>query len=445
MTPETRSPGPGRWHYGWAVIGSAAGASAFGGLLGVLRALSYSPPAWGYAATSGFAGAAALALGIKALRRYGSSEPSGLLSLSRRSVKTVFAIAAASQVALVGIYGHLRSFRDVTDFVRVGTSYGRVWGIDPAHLTRLGYDGQFFFFIALRPGSLPAGGFDDVAMRYGRILYPALTFMASAGRPALVPWALLAVNVVAISLTVVLLSRVLSRPGMHPGLAWLPVVFAGETLPLFRDLSDPLAVLWIALAIWGVSSRRWAVVTAACALGMLTRETMLGVIVAVATYLVVDGRRWDAARHVVLALLPFATWRLLLLFWLGSPGITENIHAQFGDFNSDALTLLAFDLVFGLIPTLVLGALAVMRLRDKESRVDPLQLVAAICALGFVALFILKPRDHWADPWGALRDAAPVVVLMPVLIAHSRVSAYAKVAITLMIVATPLFLIAARS
>jgi len=75
VTPETSSPGPGRWHYGWAIIGSAAGAFAFGGFLGVSRALSYNPPAWGYAAISAFAGAAALGLAIKAMRRYGSPKP----------------------------------------------------------------------------------------------------------------------------------------------------------------------------------------------------------------------------------------------------------------------------------------------------------------------------------------------------------------------------------
>ena len=74
MTAETRSPGPGRPRYGWAVIGSAACACAFGGFLGALRALSYSPPAWGYVAICGLAIAAAVALGFMALRRYGSPQ-----------------------------------------------------------------------------------------------------------------------------------------------------------------------------------------------------------------------------------------------------------------------------------------------------------------------------------------------------------------------------------
>jgi len=58
---------------GWAVIGAAAAAFVLGAILGVSRALSYDPPAWGYAVISAVAGLAALALAIKALRKYGSA------------------------------------------------------------------------------------------------------------------------------------------------------------------------------------------------------------------------------------------------------------------------------------------------------------------------------------------------------------------------------------
>lgn len=73
--PDTsKNPGPrsGRWHHGWALIGAAAAAFALGGILGVSRALSYDPPAWGYVAISAVSGLAAGVLSIKALRNYGS-------------------------------------------------------------------------------------------------------------------------------------------------------------------------------------------------------------------------------------------------------------------------------------------------------------------------------------------------------------------------------------
>ena len=66
-----------------------------------------------------------------------------------------------------------------------------------------GYDGQFFYRLALRPWQLGVGPFDgirlDTPFRSGRIAYPALAWVLSlGGRPVLVPLALVLVNIAAV-------------------------------------------------------------------------------------------------------------------------------------------------------------------------------------------------------------------------------------------------------
>src|SRR5512135_2549533 len=98
-------------------------------------------------------------------------------------------------VCLLYVMGVLiRSGGDPLAFVLLGTrfSQGNPQGSE-------GYDGQFAYQIALRP--LEAAPYLDVpAYRYQRILNPLSARLLAFGRPELIPWALIAVNVAAIGL-----------------------------------------------------------------------------------------------------------------------------------------------------------------------------------------------------------------------------------------------------
>ena len=64
-----------------------------------------------------------------------------------------------------------------------------------------GYDGQFFYRLALNPLNfhhIAYGITMDRSYRYMRIGYPALTWLVSAGQHTLVPVMLVAVNIAAI-------------------------------------------------------------------------------------------------------------------------------------------------------------------------------------------------------------------------------------------------------
>ncbi len=64
-----------------------------------------------------------------------------------------------------------------------------------------GYDGQFFYRLALNPVNFSRTAYGitmDRPYRYMRIGYPALTWLVSAGQHFLVPVMLVAVNIAAI-------------------------------------------------------------------------------------------------------------------------------------------------------------------------------------------------------------------------------------------------------
>ena len=61
-----------------------------------------------------------------------------------------------------------------------------------------GYDGQFYYRIALAPFNFHHTAFGiqmDTLSRFERIAYPVLAWLAAAGRSPLVPWSLVIVNV----------------------------------------------------------------------------------------------------------------------------------------------------------------------------------------------------------------------------------------------------------
>ena len=115
-----------------------------------------------------------------------------------------------------------------------------------------GYDGQFFYYMALDPASA-AEYVDAPGYRFGRIGYPALARGLAAAQPGAIPWTLLLVNVLAVGAGTFLLARFLRDRGVSP---WFAILFGtapGLFVAVSRDLSEPLAY---ALAIAGIAAAR---------------------------------------------------------------------------------------------------------------------------------------------------------------------------------------------
>lgn len=142
------------------------------------------------------------------------------------------------------------------------------------------FDGQFFYRVAADPLSderISHGiEFDLPALRASRIGYPLVAwFLSAGGRPALLPWGLLAANVLAVGLVCWAAGSMAADHGRSPRWGWL---VAGQ-LGFVYSLSFDLAELWACgLGIAGlvlVGRRRAVLGAVLLAAAPLCRESAL--------------------------------------------------------------------------------------------------------------------------------------------------------------------------
>lgn len=229
----------------------------------------------------------------------------------------------------------LRYNGDPLIFALVGTQYSQG---DPEGAQ--GYDGQFAYFIAR---DLPGGcqHCDVPAYRYQRILYPLLAWGLAFGRPDVVPWTLIGVNVAALVAGTYFTERLLAARGASRWYALGYGLYGGLVAGLRLDLTEPLAYGLVQGALWswdrwesgirdqGAGSKRWVgfrqgtclVCCLLLVLAAFAKETTLVVAAGLFLYLALE-RRWREATLLGLAVgAPFAAWQGVLWVWLGSPGV----------------------------------------------------------------------------------------------------------------------------
>jgi hypothetical protein len=217
---------------------------------------------------------------------------------------------------------------DITRFVLVGRHFVTPSQLPPgvAVSPTYGYDGQFFYRLALNPLNFAHTAYGiriDRPYRYMRIGYPWLTWLTSLGQHVLVPAMLVAVNVAAIG-AIGYLGGVFARQGGRNALVGLllPAYF-GLLTSLARDTAEPLSVVCLLGGLLAVRARRPVLAGLLLAYGALTRETVMVAVAALAIVRVVGlirGRarpgRGDLAW--VLPAVAFTIWQVVIKLAVGS-------------------------------------------------------------------------------------------------------------------------------
>lgn len=224
------------------------------------------------------------------------------------------AVVGAAYLLLLGLFV-LRHEYGVIDFVHLGTAWS-VGGSPENH----GYDGQHFYRLARDPLTAYQE-MDSAPFRYQRILYPLIVRLVTAGQEPLLPFALLAVNWVAVVVGVEIVSALLRSHGRS---AWysLPYgLYFGQMTAFTFDLAEPAAYALVCLAIWLAERGRIVPAAASFGLATLTRETTtLFVLAYVASALV--RRRWrDAFWLGLLGVLPLVCWLLMIVLIFDQTGL----------------------------------------------------------------------------------------------------------------------------
>ncbi len=212
---------------------------------------------------------------------------------------------------------------DISAFIMLGNHFANAAQLPRGvHLqATYGYDGQFFYRLALDPANLRHTAFGitmDQPYRYTRIGYPALTWLTSLGQHQFVPFALVVVNILAIAGLGVLGGLFARQSGRHALWGLLLPAYFGLLTSLGRDTAEPLAAACLLGGMLAYRRRRPVLATLLFAYGALTRETVLVVPASIAIIRLAQMARRRARPGTddltwVVPMATFAGWQLVVL------------------------------------------------------------------------------------------------------------------------------------
>jgi len=241
------------------------------------------------------------------------------------------------------LYGLVIAYRltifgfDPTPFIVIGTQTSRAEQL-PIPVLRYagdGYDGQYYFRLALDPFTSHRTAFgiplDWPAYRQQRILYPALAYALSLGRARWVPWTMILVNYLAIcalGFTAGLFACALGRDAV-----WGLVIpfYPGLLFSLNRDLTEVLALSLAVAALYLLHRGKIFVGAFTLALAILAREIIVllaGTLLVAWAWRMLRGQaRWSEGACLMIPLAAFATWQVWLFATWGNFAATSQAYA----------------------------------------------------------------------------------------------------------------------
>ncbi len=295
----------------------------------------------------------------------------------------------------------------------------------PAGLTvyREGYDGQFYYRLALAPFSnsprVHGIRFDGGAYRQQRIAYPLAAWLLSVGRPEWAPLALLGVNFLALLALAGLAGSIAQALGRHAGWGLLVALYPGFLLSLSRDTPEIVEGAGLLLAILALLRERWVLLATGLSFAVLAKETALGAALVLAGWGAwrslaqqnpgagVRARRSAALLAGLAPVLVYAGWQIVLRLRWGVWPLAQgsgNIGMPFAallEFAQNAWSWNSPQAVgwrFGLLYLGVYAVLVVISLRRVRG-------IAPIgwAWLAYTALAVCLSGMVWCEEWAFLR------------------------------------------
>jgi hypothetical protein len=184
---------------------------------------------------------------------------------------------------------------DVTRFIDVGSAFAQAHQVPRgiAVVPGSGYDGQFYYRLALDPANLHRTAYGitlDNGYRLQRITYPLLAWLLAAGQSSAVPYSLVAVNLLAL-VALAWLAALLARDcGRRAAWGLLAAGYFGFLFSLGRDLTEICEACFVLAGLLVLRRGRPGWAGLALTAAVLSRETAL---------VVVAGIGLVAARDVV--------------------------------------------------------------------------------------------------------------------------------------------------
>lgn len=220
---------------------------------------------------------------------------------------------------------NLHPHYDITTFIVAGDAFveaGETPGDVHVFADSHGYDGQFFYRLALDPFSRVASEhgvrLDNPSFRQQRIGYPLIVRALSMGQPGAVPWVMVLVNFVALAALTWLGALIALHFGRPAWLGLAFVLYPGLAFSYVRDLAEILTAAWLLAGILSALRGRHLMAALLMSAAVATRETALLVPAAMGMVLLARfiGERDLRTHPWPLYLLPLATY-LGIALWVG--------------------------------------------------------------------------------------------------------------------------------
>lgn len=236
------------------------------------------------------------------------------------------ALAALGGVAFVLLRLFVVAKGDLSRFVLAGSHFvDRAKAPRGLHVFPSGYDGQFYYRLALDPLDLARTAFGitlDSPFRVQRIGLSAISWLASGGQHPLVVDAEVAVNLAALVSLAALGGVIAKDAGRHAGWGLLVAGYWGFLFSIGRDLPEVVASVFLIGAMVALRRERGVLSGLLFAGAVLTIETTLDAVLAIGLCSVaaIVLRRRRPSRRDAAWLVPgaaFIGWQLYCLSAVG--------------------------------------------------------------------------------------------------------------------------------
>ena len=325
---------------------------------------------------------------------------------------------------------------DPSFFVTAGDKYSNP-DLVPKNLSVLhnspGYDGQFYYRLALNPFTSKPTDFgltlDFPAHRHQRIIYPLIVWTVSLSRPDFVPAVMILVNYLALCL-MGWIGGSYAQLMRHHALWGLALPFyPGFLLTLSRDLIEILEICLLLASLLLSRRGRHLLASLILSLAILTRETAL--MVAMGTLCARLVRAWQEkdvkklkGTSLLVPFMTYAVWQLLLLYRWGYLSVLEVGHLiglPFSGFINFFLYTAALETYFQRLWFIELCFIIAFTIAVIYSLGSTSAWAHERISWLFYAMLIsLWTRFIWIEDWGFLRALSEFYILGAIILIGSQ-------------------------
>lgn len=251
-------------------------------------------------------------------------------------------IAGAGGLVFVLLRLTVAAHGEISFFIVAGTGHSTPGLMHPPIIVvpNNGYDGQFYYRMALDPSDMALRAFGielDSVSRLQRIGYPAISWLLAGGRASLVPDTLVVTNVLglaAIGYGGALMAR---DSGRHALWGVTVVAFWGYLWTAGRDLTEITAAAFLILGLYAFRRERWLLAALLLLGAVLSKETCAYVVLVLAATRLVGwavqrdrGFLTGADVAWVVPLVGFAGWQLVVFSVTGHLPLRSSGQANLG-------------------------------------------------------------------------------------------------------------------